>query len=84
MGMHGLHTVDKSQIRNNSRPETVDNSVDGVDRYASIHPFDGRMNMQYAKRAAETPSAACLCAGNALFPKHRPSFELKAGASSAP
>ena len=49
MGMHGLHTVDKSQNRNNSNPQAVDNFVDGVDRYASIHSDAGSMNMQYAK-----------------------------------
>ena len=53
MGMHDLHTVDKSQNRNNSSPPAVDNLVDGVDRYASIHPFEGGMNIQYADRAAE-------------------------------
>ena len=46
MGMHGLHAVDKSQNRNNYSPRTVDNLVDGVDRYASIHPFEAGMNMQ--------------------------------------
>ena len=60
MGMHGLHTVDKSQNRNNSRPETVDNSVDGVDRYASIHPFEGGMNMQKMDQAAKAQLAACF------------------------
>ena len=46
MGMHGLHAVDKSQNRNNYSPRTVDNLVDGVDRYASIHRLGCRMNMQ--------------------------------------
>ena len=46
VGMHGLHTVDKSQNRNNSSHRTVDNLVDGVDRYASIHLFAPGMNMQ--------------------------------------
>ena len=48
MGMHALHAVDKSQNRNNSRPQTVDNSVDGVDRYANMHPAADGMNMQKA------------------------------------
>ena len=78
MGMHGLHTVDKSQNRNNYSHQTVDNLVDDVDRYASIHPSPLGMNMQYAKRAAETPSAACLYAENAVFVKHHPGFERKA------
>jgi hypothetical protein len=51
MGMHALHTVDKSQNRNNSRPPTVDNLVDGVDRYASIHLFVSGMNMQKKNQA---------------------------------
>ena len=46
MGMHGLHAVDKLQNRNKYRPPTVDNSVDGVDRYASIHLKPAGMNMQ--------------------------------------
>ena len=46
MGMQGLHTVDKSQNRNNYSHQTVDNLVDDVDRYASIHPFMAGMNMQ--------------------------------------
>ena len=46
MGIQCLHAVDKSQNRNNSMPWTVDNLVDGVDRYASIHLFDTGMNMQ--------------------------------------
>ena len=54
------YTVDKSQNRNNSRPETVDNSVDGVDRYASIHPFEGGMNMQKMDQAAKAQLAACF------------------------
>ena len=58
MGMQGLHAVDKSQNRNNYSHRTVDNLVDGVDRYASIHLFEGGMNMQHAKRAAQMPSAA--------------------------
>ena len=58
MGMHGLHTVDKSQNRNNSSSQTVDNLVDGVDRYASIHPFDAGMNMQKQNQAAKLFLAA--------------------------
>ncbi len=57
MGMHALHTVDKSQNRNNSSPQTVDNSVDGVDRYASVHPAADGMNMQ---KAAKVHLAAIL------------------------
>lgn len=46
LGMHDLHTVDKSQNRNNYNHRTVDNLVDGVDRYASIHRLKVGMNMQ--------------------------------------
>ena len=53
MGMHGLHAVDKSQNRNNHSPRTVDNLVDGVDRYASIHPFDAGMNMHKQNQATK-------------------------------
>ena len=60
--MHGLHTVDKSQNRNNSRPQTVDNLVDGVDRYASIHCFGIGMNMQKKKQAAKVILVACFAA----------------------
>ena len=78
MGMHGLHTVDKSQNRNNSNPQTVDNFVDGVDRYASIHSIGGGMNMQYAKnRRPRTPRppfcmrepGGCALAVADLFPQ---------------
>ncbi len=60
MGIHALHTVDKSQNRNNSRPQTVDNSVDGVDRYANIHPAADGMNMQI--QAGEAFSSAWTAA----------------------
>lgn len=58
--MHGLHTVDKSQNRNNSRPQAVDNLVDGVDRYASIHRFGIGMNMQKKNQAAKMILAVCF------------------------
>ena len=62
--MHGLHAVDKLQNRNNSNPLTVDNLVDGVDRYASIHLFEVGMNMQHAKRAANMRSVARFYKGS--------------------
>ena len=64
--MHGLHAVDKLQNRNNSSPPTVDNLVDGVDRYASIHLFEVGMNMQHAKWAAQMPSAARFFRGSGI------------------
>lgn len=53
LGMQALHTVDKSQNRNNFNTETVDNFVDDVDRYASIHPAKAGMNMQKDSWAVE-------------------------------